>query len=262
MIDSSRHVDSGKVYLIGAGPGDLELLTLKAVRCIGEGDVILLDSLANPQVLQFAKPGAKVIKVGKRGGRHSVKQSDIESLMVEQATEGLTVCRIKGGDPLVFARGGEEIEALRRSNVPFEIIPGITAASGISASLGMSLTHRDLSHSVLYLNGPQFEPPAKNLTLPDLSNFAGTIIVYMGLKYARVVCTQLRLRGLSPNTPAVAVQSGTMPEERTVFSSIEQLPESIAQAGLESPVLLIVGEVVTLSQKQTGNKLAALSGGY
>jgi uroporphyrin-III C-methyltransferase len=250
----------GKVFLIGAGPGDLELLTLKAVRVIGDSDVILLDSLANPQVLKYAKPGAKVIEVGKRGGRESTAQTQIEEQMIRFANQGLTVSRIKGGDPLVFARGGEEIAALQKMNIEFEIIPGITAASGICASLGISLTHRELSHAVLFLTGPQFEPPSDLLVLPPMDTFAGTLVIYMGLKSASHVCHQLIARGMPPTTPSVAVQSGTLPHERRVFATLDTLPRSIQEAQLDSPVLLIIGPVVALSSAYSNVKTVALSG--
>lgn len=236
----------GKVYLIGAGPGDIELLTLKAVRAIKACQVILLDSLANPDVLQFASDSARVIEVGKRGGRESVPQAEIEQQMIEHARSGLTIGRIKGGDPLIFARGGEEIEALVENGVPFEVIPGVTAATGICATLGISLTHRDLSHCVIYLAGPHFEPPTDMLRLPDMKTFAGTLVIYMALKSSEHVSVELIRRGLDPATPSVAVQSGTLPSQRAVFGRLDALPSLINQSKLGSPVLIIVGHVVAL----------------
>jgi uroporphyrin-III C-methyltransferase len=159
----------------------------------------------------------------------------------------LTVARIKGGDPSIFGRGGEEIECLQKNGIAYEVIAGVTAASGICAALGISLTHRDSAHSLIYLAGPHFEPPAETLCLPSLQGFGGTIVVYMGLKSCEIAAKELILRGLPPGTPSVAVQSGTLADQKCAFAPISELPQRVKQAELESPVLLIIGQVVALS---------------
>lgn len=237
----------GKVYLIGAGPGDVELLTLKAVRCIASSDVILIDSLANQEVLKFAGPDAKVVHVGKRAGQYSVPQREIENKMLAYARAGLTVSRIKGGDPMIFARGGEELDALYAHRIPFEIISGITAASGVTAALGIPLTHRDLSHQLMFLTGPQFDQDKSEAWLPSLHSYTGTIVIYMGLKNCAAICKTLITSGMNENTPSVAVQSGTLLEQKAVFAPLKSLSQNVEQEGLTSPVLMVVGDVVSLS---------------
>lgn len=236
----------GKVYLIGAGPGDIELLTLKAVRCIGESDVLLLDSLANPDVLQFAKKDVRVIHVGKRFGLQSTSQEQIHALMLEFTTKGLVVARIKGGDPVVFARGGEELQTLLDEQIEVEIVNGITSGIAVPSALGIPLTHRDYSHEVVFSLGPSFSCP-QNLLLPDVGDFKFTLVIYMGLNNISEIAAELLHRGAPPETPAAAIQSGTLPEQRFVMAPLQSLAAKVANAGLRSPVLIIVGKVISLS---------------
>lgn len=236
----------GKVYLIGAGPGDFELLTLKAVRIIGIADLLLVDSLVHYEVLGYAKPGARVMNVGKRGGQKSTDQSWIERLMIDAAREGLTVARVKGGDPLIFARGGEELSALHEAGIPVEVVSGVTSATGVAASLGIPLTHRDFSHQLIFVTGYSFGTPSEPL-LPPLEKFNGTMVIYMGLRNADVVMDRLIACGLPPTTPVAGVQSGTTCDERFVIATAESLAHELERAQLASPVLIIVGEVIRLS---------------
>lgn len=247
MSTRSDNKEYGKVYLIGVGPGDIELLTLKAVRCIGLADVILLDGLANPEVMQFARPDVELIKVGKRGGRESTSQSWIQETLISRAKAGQSVARVKGGDPGIFARGGEELEALLAENIEVCLVPGITSGVGVAASLGIPLTHRDLSHQVWFLPGPAFSSSVHEIKLGDLTGFKGTIVIYMGLSNLADVTKSLLGSGLNPYTQAAAIQSGTLPESKSVFASLINLDARVREAKLQSPVLLVIGEVVRLS---------------
>jgi uroporphyrin-III C-methyltransferase len=237
---------AGKVFLIGAGPGDVELLTLKAVRAIAQSDVLLVDSLVNPDVLSYAKASARIIHVGKRGGQRSTDQTWIEQQMLDYALEGLVVARIKGGDPLIFGRGGEELAALEKAGLEFEVVSGITSATGVASSLGISLTHRDVSHQVVMVAGYAFGTENEPV-LPPMAKFNGTLVIYMGLTSADSICKRLMNLGLPATTPVAAVQSGTTDKERFVLGEIGQVAAKLEEAALVSPVLIIIGKVVALS---------------
>lgn len=239
---------SGDVCLVGTGPGDPELLTLKALRVIQSADLLLYDRLVSHEVLDLVSPNARLLYVGKTAGYHSRTQEEIHELLLSFAEAGANVVRLKGGDPLVFGRGGEEMDFLRQKGIHVRVIPGITAASGIAAELGIPLTHRGIANSVRYLTGhsrkggtdPLFV--AENAGDPDC-----TLVVYMGLSTLPSLAQKLMQHGLPADTPAVAVERGTTPQQRTVFSKLEDLADRIASEGLVSPTLLIIGKVVALS---------------
>ncbi|KAI9116588.1 hypothetical protein K1719_012755 [Acacia pycnantha] len=238
----------GNVFLVGTGPGDPELLTLKAVRIIKNADLLLYDRLVSNDVLDLVGPDAKLLYVGKTAGYHSRTQEEIHELLLSFAEAGATVVRLKGGDPLVFGRGGEEMDFLQQQGIHVKVIPGITAASGIAAELGIPLTHRGISTSVRFLTGhsrkggtdPLFV--AENAADPD-----STLVVYMGLSTLPALAKKLMDHGLSPQTPAAAIERGTTPQQRSVFSELKDLAEEISLAQLVSPTLIIIGKVVALS---------------
>jgi uroporphyrin-III C-methyltransferase len=235
---------AGKVYLIGAGPGDPELISLKALKALQTADVILVDDLVSRELLQHA-PRARVIEVGKRGGCKSTPQHFINRMMVALAEQGQTVVRLKGGDPFLFGRGGEEILALRGAGIPAEVIPGITSGVAAPASIGVPLTHRELSHGVTFITGHTQKDDA-----PDwqaLVQGRTTLVIYMGMKRLATIVTDLLAAGLSPDTPAVAIQEGTLPQQRHVTSTVSMLPMAVQQEGLTSPGIIVVGDVVRLA---------------
>lgn len=238
----------GNVFLVGTGPGDPDLLTIKALKIIQSADLLLYDRLVSHEVLELVGPNAKLLYVGKTAGYHSRTQEEIHELLLSFAEAGANVVRLKGGDPLVFGRGGEEMDFLQQKGIQVKVVPGITAASGIAAELGIPLTHRGISTSVRYLTGhsrnggtdPLFV--AENAADPDT-----TLVVYMGLSTISSLAQKLMQHGLRTDTPAVAVERGTTPQQRTVFAKLEDLADEISRAGLISPTLIIVGKVVALS---------------
>ncbi|KAH7863268.1 hypothetical protein Vadar_015470 [Vaccinium darrowii] len=238
----------GNVFLVGTGPGDPELLTVKAVRVIGSADLLLYDRLVSNEVLDLVGPEGRLLYVGKTAGYHSRTQEEIHELLLSFAEAGATVVRLKGGDPLVFGRGGEEMDFLQQQGIQVQVIPGITAASGIAAELGIPLTHRGVANSVRFLTGhsrkggtdPLFV--AENAADPD-----STLVVYMGLSTLPSLALKLINHGLPPDTPAAAVERGTTPQQRMVLAELKDLADEIALAELVSPTLIIIGNVVSLS---------------
>ncbi|CAM8963944.1 unnamed protein product [Rhodiola kirilowii] len=238
----------GNVFLVGTGPGDPDLLTLKAVKAIQNADLLLYDRLVSNQILELVNPNSRLLYVGKTAGYHSRTQEEIHELLLSFAEVGANVVRLKGGDPLVFGRGGEEMDFLQQQGIQVKVIPGITAASGIAAELGIPLTHRGVSNSVRFLTGhsrkggtdPLFV--AENAADPD-----STLVVYMGLSTLPSLAQKLMHHGLPPNTPAVAVERGTTPKQRIVFAELKDLSDEIKSAELISPTLIIIGNVVSLS---------------
>lgn len=233
---------SGKVWLIGAGPGDVELLTLKAVRALGEADVVLIDDLVNREVLQFARANARVIEVGKRGGCRSTPQAFIERLMLKLARQGLTVVRVKGGDPYVFGRGGEEVATLIDAGVTVEVVSGITAGVAVPAALGIPVTHRAHSRGVTFVTGATRDGSAPNWHA--LAASGTTLVIYMGLRNLPSIVDGLRGAGMPASMPVAVVQNGTLPSQRQVVSTLAQVADAVAQARLQSPALIVVGVVV------------------
>jgi uroporphyrin-III C-methyltransferase len=234
----------GKVYLVGAGPGDPELLTLKAVRALGSADVLLVDDLVNREVLRFAGTQARIVEVGKRGGCRSTPQRFIEKLMVRLARSGRTVARVKGGDPFVFGRGGEELLALRAAGLDVEVVSGITAGIGATAALGIPVTHRGLCEGVTFVTGHTGD--GRELDWCALARSRTTLVIYMGAAHAGSIAASLVAAGLSPQMPAAAIQNGTLLSQRSVTTVLSSLPAAMRAQGIGSPAVLVVGEVVRL----------------
>jgi uroporphyrin-III C-methyltransferase/precorrin-2 dehydrogenase/sirohydrochlorin ferrochelatase len=239
----------GRVLLVGAGPGDPELLTMKAIRALKSADVILYDRLVGDAVLDHARREAELIPVGKAKGAHSVKQEEINALLVERARLGQTVVRLKGGDPFIFGRGGEELEALRAAGVQVEIVPGVTAGIAAAASLQIPLTHRDMSHTVTFLSGHEAggeEPSFEHLDLAALASGKNTLLVYMGVSTAGLIAKRLLDAGFRPDLPVLAVENASRDDERRVAATIANLAANPERLGLKSPAVLIFGEVAGL----------------
>jgi len=244
----------GKVWLVGAGPGDPDLLTLKAVQAIAVADVILVDDLVSPAVLAHAAAHARVVHVGKRGGCPSTSQSFIERLMVKEALAGRTVVRLKGGDPFVFGRGGEEREALMAQGLDVEVVPGVTAGIAAPARLGIAVTHRAVTHGVALVTAhgkDHDEPDWRALVASGL-----TLVVYMGVARAARVVAGLRTAGMRGTMPVAVIQDATRDDERSVVTTLDDLVEAIAHAGIGSPAIIVIGSVVT--QARAATELRAL----
>ena len=241
--------EQGKVYLVGAGPGDPELLTLKALRLIERADVVVYDRLVAEGVLELVPEGVSRINVGKASGRHSLGQPEINELLVRLARGKRCVVRLKGGDPFVFGRGSEEALYLRRHGIPFEVVPGITAATACSAYAGVPLTHRGVSRGVRLVTGHFQEGQVLDLDWRSLADPQSTLVVYMGLSNLQLISRQLIQAGLPADTPALAVQDGTLPQQRRVFASLRELPQRVARAGMAAPLLLIIGRTVALADQ-------------
>jgi uroporphyrin-III C-methyltransferase/precorrin-2 dehydrogenase/sirohydrochlorin ferrochelatase len=236
---------AGEVTLVGAGPGDAELLTLKALRALQDADVVLHDRLVSPAVLDMARRDAERICVGKASGSVGSTQEQINRLLIDHALAGKRVVRLKGGDPFIFGRGGEELEALAAARVAFSVIPGITSAAGCAAYAGIPLTHRDHAHSVSFVTG-HADKTGKEPDWRALSAPGHTAVFYMGLARLEHIVARLLEHGAPPSLPAGVVVQGTLPQQRVISGTLATLVETAAHAALESPALLIVGEVVAL----------------
>lgn len=239
---------AGRVYLVGAGPGDPDLLTVRAARLLASCDMVVYDKLVSEAVLDLVNPHAGRIFVGKQAGNHVRPQHEINTLLVELAREGLTVVRLKGGDPYIFGRGGEEAEELIQSGIQCEVVPGITAASGISACTGMPLTHREHARSVVFATG-HLKDGTVDLDWPALARPGQTVVIYMGIGALQIICDQLVSHGLPPDTPAAVVHKGTTPEQITVTSTLDALSAAATRAQITAPALIIVGSVVALQKR-------------
>jgi uroporphyrin-III C-methyltransferase/precorrin-2 dehydrogenase/sirohydrochlorin ferrochelatase len=238
---------AGEVILVGAGPGDPELLTLKALRALQNADVILHDRLVTAAVLDMARRDATCICVGKAAGTLGSTQEEINRLLIEHALAGKRVVRLKGGDPFIFGRGGEELEALAKAQINFSVIPGITAASGCAAYAGMPLTHRDHAHTVSFVTG-HADKSGKEPDWRALSASGHTAVFYMGLARLGHIVARMMEHGASPNLPAAIIAQGTLPQQRVIVATLATLAEAAARVPLESPVLLVVGEVAALHE--------------
>jgi uroporphyrinogen III methyltransferase/synthase len=253
----------GTVYLVGAGPGDPELLTLKARRVLGEADAVVYDHLVAPEVLNLAAPGCERVFAGKKGGQFCRPQDEIDETLVRLALEGKTVVRLKGGDPLVFGRGGEEAAALAAAGIAFEIVPGVTSALAAAAYAGIPLTHRMHSSSVVLLTGHE-DPskPGATVVWEDYARLKATLCIYMGVKNLGTITRRLEAGGLAATTPAAIVQSATAEGHRTIAGTLGTLAELAAQENVAAPAMIIIGEVAAFSEKlswfESGRRQAAL----
>jgi len=245
---TQRDAQSGSVYLVGAGPGDPELLTLRAAHLIAQADAVVYDNLVSPAVLALAPASAQRIYAGKRRNNHSLPQEELNQLLVKLAKQNLKVIRLKGGDPYTFGRGGEEAEVLAAHHVPFEVIPGITAAAGISAYCGIPLTHRDYAQSCVFVTG-HLKDGSMDLDWVGLARTKQTIAIYMGLTGLPTLCERLISHGLPEDWPAAIVQQGTTTQQKTVVGTLATLPRLALDAGLKAPTLILVGQVVNLRNK-------------
>ena len=238
----------GIVSLVGAGPGDPELLTLKALRRLEAAEVILHDRLVSPEVLEMANPAARRLYVGKARSDHSLPQAEINQALVDWARQGKRVVRLKGGDPFIFGRGGEELETLAEAGVDFEVIPGITAASGCAAYAGIPLTHRDHAQSVRFITG-HLRNGSADLDWPALASRGQTLVFYMGLHGLPEICRQLVAHGLPGETPVALIEQGSTARQRVHRASLASLPGELAGVSVKPPTLIIVGGVVALHDR-------------
>ena len=249
QLDDSVEMDLGEVYLVGAGPGDPDLLTFKALRLIQQADVVLYDRLVSKGVMELVRRDSELIYVGKKGGSDkSTKQVDINDQLVELAKSGKRVCRLKGGDPFIFGRGGEEIESLSEHGIPFQVVPGITAASGCSSYAGIPLTHRDYSQSCRFVTA-HLKNGTTNLPWEEFIIDQQTIVFYMALSGANYICEKLMEYGMDKDMPIAIIEKGTMPEQKVYISSLIELPDLLEREDIHAPTLMIVGEVVKLNEK-------------
>ena len=235
----------GTVYLVGAGPGDPELLTLRAARLLEIAEVVVHDNLVSPEVMARVAPGARLIYAGKQRANHSMPQQDINALLVELAQQYKVVVRLKGGDPFIFGRGGEEMEALAARGIAFEVVPGITAACGVSCYAGIPLTHRDHAQSVMFVTG-HLKDGSSDLDWQALARTGQTLVIYMGLGAIDEICRQLIAHGMSPDTPIALVERGTTVRQKALTATLATMPVRAAAVTINAPTLTIVGDVVRL----------------
>lgn len=248
MSTIQHPAQAGTVYLVGSGPGALDLMTVRATRLIGKADVIVHDHLIADGVLDLARRDAQLICVGKRSSNHTVPQDELNKLLVRLAREGRMVVRLKGGDPFIFGRGGEEIETLFECGIPFEVVPGVTAASGCAAYAGIPLTHRDHAQTVSFATG-HLKDGSVDLDWQALARPRQTSVFYMGVGGVAEICRQMMAHGLPGTHPAAVVQNGSTPRQRVLTADLATLPARVKEAGISSPALIIVGTVVKLRGK-------------
>jgi uroporphyrin-III C-methyltransferase len=239
----------GKVYIVGAGPGDPELITVKAVKCMAAADVILYDRLVNPVLLEYGKEEAEFIYCGKVPGNHCVPQEVIHEVLIEKSLEGKTVVRLKGGDPFIFGRGGEEAEVLARLGIAFEIVPGISAGIAAPAYAGIPVTHREFAGSFVFVTGHCTSGKPDNIRWNYLAKGVDTIAIYMGIKNLPYICGELQANGKNPQTPIAVIEQGTTVHQRTVIGTLETIVEIVKKEEVTNPAMILIGEVVPLSQR-------------
>jgi len=238
-------MSAGKVWLVGAGPGDPELLTMKAARLLALADVVLCDDLVGDEILAHVRPGARVIPVGKRGGCRSTPQDFIERLMISEARSGRCVVRLKGGDPLMFGRGGEECDALRAAGIECEVVNGVTAGLAAAASLGIALTHRGVCHGAIFVTGHEKE--GRDTDWRALAATGLPLVIYMGVTRAAAIRSALLEAGMPSSMPVAVVAHATLPDEITLSTSLGELARDLEAAGIASPAVIIVGELAARS---------------
>ena len=239
---------TGEVYLVGAGPGDPELLSFKALRLMQKADIVIYDRLVSRPIMNLIRQDAEKIYVGKQRADHAMPQENINQLLARLALEGKKVLRLKGGDPFIFGRGGEEIESLIKDDIPFQIVPGITAASGCASYAGIPLTHRDYSQACIFVTG-HLRDGTVNLNWEMLAHEKQTLIFYMGMHGSKIICEELIKHGLSEETPAALIVKGTTEDQEVIIGNLKNMPEIIMERKIVPPTLLIIGDVVKLHNK-------------
>ena len=256
VLDGRSRSQAGVVWLVGAGPGDPDLLTIKALKVLQRADVVVHDGLVSDEILDLAPPAARRLSVAKRKSRHSYSQDEINRMLVAFALEGLTVVRLKGGDPFIFGRGGEELEACRAAGVECQIVPGVTAALAASANAGAPLTHRGSAQAVTFVTGHASNGAEPDLDWASLARANQTVVIYMGLSMAAPIAARLMAAGRAGSTPALIVENASRADERRVVTTLSGLAE--AASGLTGPALLIVGEAMALAQAHEPTQLQAI----
>lgn len=246
-VANARAPKTGKVFLVGAGPGDAELLTVKALRIIQSADIIFYDYLVSPDIRALFPKNTPAIYVGKAKNQHSIAQEDLNQLLVQQALAGLTVCRIKGGDPFVFGRGGEELMELRTAGIESEVIPGITSASGCSTYADIPLTHRGISQGCTFVTG--HAEKSLDVNWSALAQLNHTLVFYMGLTRAGDITRELLNAGMNLNTPVAIIENGCRKNQRNIITELHDLPDAVAREQVQSPALIVVGQVVKLKSE-------------
>lgn len=242
-----RTPEIGAIHLVGAGPGDPELLTVRALRLLQQADVVIYDRLIGPEILAYARNDAERFYVGKERGNHSRTQAEINALMAHHARAGRCVVRLKGGDPFVFGRGGEEQDYLRARGVAVEVVPGITAATGCAAAVGIPLTHRDYALGVTFVTG-HAKDGAPDLDWAALANSRQTLVIYMGVASAGMIAGELTAHGMAPSTPVAVIENGTRPQQRLVTGTIARLGDLVTDEGITGPAVIVIGDVVKGAQ--------------
>ncbi|MEO7448231.1 MAG: uroporphyrinogen-III C-methyltransferase [Humibacillus sp.] len=245
VTEPAPHPAHGRVVLVGAGPGGAGLLTLDGLRALADADVVLTDRLAEIGDLSAFAPGAEIIDVGKLPGHHAVPQAEIERIMVQRALAGLTVVRLKGGDPYVFGRGGEEVAAAVEAGLPVSVVPGVSSAVAVPASAGIPVTHRGVSHLFTVVSG---HVPLDDHRARALADLGGTVVILMGMQNLVTIAAALERAGLHPDTPAAVVERGLTPDQRSIVGTLGSLPGLVERRGAASPAVIVVGEVVRQSE--------------
>jgi uroporphyrin-III C-methyltransferase len=247
--NGERSMVHGKVYLVGAGPGDPKLLTVKAVELLKDADVVIYDRLVGESILNLAPEKAEKIYVGKRTGKHEVPQNKITELIIEKAQTGGKIVRLKGGDPFIFGRGGEEAEALVEKGIEFEVVPGVSSAIVVPAYAGIPLTHRDYASSVAIITGHMAGDAERTINWAKIASAVDTMVILMGVKSLEAIAKKLVEGGLNPDTPAAIIESGTLKQQRTIIGKIGTIAKEAEEKQVKPPAVIVIGEVANLGRK-------------